>query len=681
MEPEWECLPAEIVVAIAAHLGDDERWHMATMCVAWFGAILGKWKVLAADHYTDIRDRLHLLSDPYPWQTCRINDLLVSAVPSPTFTHNRFISDEVYVPRAFREICGQIRNHLEVFVNPQDLSYHNMENILLQRWAPAEVHFEPLATPSPHDSVRVWSVRMDRGTQQRLQGLRDFALEPLNRDQRGGRRVIFQDSNLTKALTAGIQELAPELPGVTFVGVNPVMRMNWFEPGEVFQPHLDTPFYSKRQRLVSLFTLLVYLDEPVTGARQVLRILPEGTADRVDVTAPIDAVTAVVFGQWMEHAGFTDVTCKRFLRSELVYQITDTQAVLPCPDASTFFNCAVYLSGTHITQGSTELYHAAAAAHWGLPTPSPMPSVVTVSGLHATTNAKQFGKHTPTIFENTGIVWASNGHDFWFHADTDIQQAACLVVLDFYNALGSARTAERKELALAVQDLHPEGYVYNYDVRSLTKVVRPNCAGDVIAHEWWHGGCVDARTDYVLDAQHLKNEFRRGLIMARQRCCASILGQRVYVHPKIVTVTPTLIHFGSLKLPGVNFASCQCDFDDCDSVNLHDFGVSAPSTLPPLWYEYAVVHGRRVLHIAADFFDNSWMMPDIRDVKWPEKAGGPRGDVAQRDYRVSDSDEGCEFDSWLCEEGVCNHSTWQGESEDTGNATETDSSCDESLFG
>lgn len=588
-------LPPQLWRAVLKRCDKDARMRVARVSPAWLTRVTAWFPRVAALLYPELGALLRHVPDPGPQWLGRLGDLTLSVTPSARFSRKRIVDvlalDDV--PRRRKTVF--IRHKwVAMWADPRELSYHNFENILTTRLPGAAARARETARDGDH---LLLDLHLSGAVKGALDALEPLALAPPNPYQRGGKRVIFHDAQLAADLTTTLARFAPPVARAAFHAVNAVFRMNWFQPGEVFRPHYDTPFTHMRERLFSLFTLLVYLDEPGDGERVVLVL--DGRAVRV----PLAGVSAVVFPQRLEHAGVTVAARKRFLRTELIYRVEEG-GVVPAPGASHLFNRAVYMTDT---PSATALYQAAAAAHWRLPPPEgrPSPGGASPDPVPADVAVVRFG----------GVVWAADGHNFWFHRDTPVRAAAALVVLDFFKCLAKLTSRAAMPLARAVHELaSPDNAVRPFQPRRLVKVIPPDKPGDA------RDACGCTRScpveGYTVCAEDLRRQFRDFLLGVRRGFCASVLGARVYMHAKNIHVSDHQIRFGRVDTPGINFAACQLMEG---TFGTRPFGHAVPNDLPPLQHARRTVDGVDVLHISATFFDNAWCMTGPVAIDHPAK--------------------------------------------------------------
>ena len=198
----------------------------------------------------------------------------------------------------------KLKGTFVVFVDPEELSYHNFENIL-----PIDCVFERNQKKSEdgNSSQLVFSLSGKKtfekkdgvvsftlsGSTDSLLGLDELNLynPVLNEQSRGGKRFIFQSSLLSKALSKAVRETGHFAQNFRFV--NYVFRLNKFEPSDrKFESHFDTPYYNRSCRHISRYTILIYLNGG--KGKPVLRI--------EDLFFnQIEPMTCLIFPQSLEH--------------------------------------------------------------------------------------------------------------------------------------------------------------------------------------------------------------------------------------------------------------------------------------------------------------------------------------------------------------------------------------------
>lgn len=356
-------------------------------------------------------------SDAAP--TTRLQGLSLSYFPTARFKQLRFVAAALLDERVralFARPCPALPELAAAFVDPEELGYHNFENIvgldrLFDDLGAAPVRFTQVRTLGAGVTGARFEVSPALGD--RLAQLDALGLHAPPRDaSRGGSRFIFHSAALASALSEALREALPQSMLRGFVHVNPVFRCNRFEPGDVpFAAHVDSPYYHRARHHVSKYTLLLYL----TPGRGEAPLRFAGGPE----LRQIDANTALVFEQSLAHEGrpYEDGT-KLFLRTELVFE--DPQ-VEHAPGVGALFSRACYLDSESVFAPelaalARSAYDRAAAAHWRGP-----------SGLEVD------GPYVHKRFR--GAHFVTDGYDYWFHRGAlALADCAALALLDLLNA-------------------------------------------------------------------------------------------------------------------------------------------------------------------------------------------------------------------------------------------------------
>jgi hypothetical protein len=355
--------------------------------------------------------------DPVP--ALRVEGLRVSFHPTARFQALRFVDEKRLDPECrllFARPCPEMPELAAVFVDPEEFSFRTFENII-----PLDRAFEGVPLSATFKNRQLlgprcfsFALAVPEETRRALDRLDEFGLyvPPLNAATRGGLRCIFHSARLAEALTVALQAALPARVRRGFTHVNPIFRLNRFEPGdEPFHSHVDTPYYDAARHQMSRFTLLLYL----SGGRgsPALRI---GEKVKLDEIAPR---TAVLFDQALEHEGapFQDGR-KVFLRTELIFE---DDSVVQDPAIGEVFAKATYFTGESVfspdlARWADACYNRAAEAHFKGLGPKPAEEVF----VH-----KQF----------SGVHYVANGYDFWFsNRACSLEECAALALLDTLNA-------------------------------------------------------------------------------------------------------------------------------------------------------------------------------------------------------------------------------------------------------
>ena len=170
-----------------------------------------------------------------PLVSKKINN--IEATPSPTSRNKlvRFIDmpdSETMIDQCF--ICNEL-NFLIVFVDPRELSYHNIENIInLDSLFDVQDKFKITNLKKIPDYDIYTFDMLDKSNKLLPLDKYGFYVQPLNKDSRGGERFIFQSETLSKSLTSCIKKYIKDKDLITpkFRFVNYVFRYNKFKPND-----------------------------------------------------------------------------------------------------------------------------------------------------------------------------------------------------------------------------------------------------------------------------------------------------------------------------------------------------------------------------------------------------------------------------------------------------------------
>lgn len=375
---------------------------------------------LLPDSARDLLSRLTLIAQP---PRIEVGTQKVCCCPDRRFMLLRYVSRRA-LPRAVRDAFAcpvpGMPELAAVFVDPAALDYQSFENIL-----PLDVCFEGVPTTLRLvERQRIgrlrdaWTFRIEAPPALRhaltVLGTQGPHAAPLDREGRGGQRLIFHAAALSEAIGAAAQAALPAAALEGFSHANGVLRCSRFEAGEAvgFAPHFDTPYSDTALKQISKYTVLLY----ITGGRGAPALSLNQTA--LEEIAPM---TAVIFHHRYRHraAPYQDGV-KLFYRTELVYEV---DALGFDEEVARRFGQACYLVGysrdnAAVAARMRVMFDAVAAARWGLPGDGEPPQPVWFLKSHVLTDA----------------VYLCNGHDYWFHGGHGLKASAVTALLDYFNA-------------------------------------------------------------------------------------------------------------------------------------------------------------------------------------------------------------------------------------------------------
>ena len=503
----------------------------------------------------------------------------------------------------FARPCVELPELAAVFVDPEELGYHNFENIVeLGRLFRGDVAARFTVLESVANGVTRMRCKPSRALGEALARLDELGLYGRPFDgSRGGLRFIFHSAELAATLTAAVRAALPKRMLAGFVHVNPVFRCNRFEPGDApFAAHVDSPYHDGSRRHVSKYTLLLYL----TGGR--------GDAPLSFAGGPkireIAGMTAFVFEQRRAHEGraYTEGR-KVFLRTELVFEDKDVEY---SPGVAALFARACYLGSESVfapelAAPAHAAYDRAAAAHWrALPGEAVAEPVL--------------------LKEFRGTHFVTDGYDYWFRGPGVIECAA-LALLDLVNAsvggepfrrLCKARVLDRgageawisgvlraqagpQEPAFARLDKEGLFPALERPLHTMGFPGSPDFEAEPFPPDW------DAtRNSRVLEVHALARRWAMRRILAAP---ILMLGKQVFLDPQRFVVEGDRIHVLSRERPGpLHFAGARFfgpeDFIGVDVV----LGALQP-LVPPMFFHVT----DEVVHLRCDLFRNGWMV-DVR---------------------------------------------------------------------
>jgi hypothetical protein len=535
-----------------------------------------------------------------------LDGLSLSFHPSARFKALRFVEaeriDAAHRPLFARPSPG-MPDLAAVFVDPEEFSYRNFENILPLDRAFAGVELElslgNRKRLGPGRQPQAYQFTLQLGLQARaaLEGLDrlDLYLTPQNRDSRGGARFIFHSARLSEALGSAVGAALPKRWRKGFSHINPVFRCNRFAPGDAkFRRHVDTPYYDAARKHVSRYTMLIYL----TGGRAE-PALQIGDDIRLD---EIEAMTCVVFRQDQPHEGSAFVQGRKvFLRTELIFE---DPSLTHEPRIAQTFAKACYFTGESVfapelARHTHDLYERAAAAHWA-----------------GSSNSNDDEPHLHKRFCEFDFV--SNGYDFWFpkHGPS-LQECAALAVLDVLNCkVGGQAFRKLCKTEVLTPSGPPSSWIPELLAsRSTRQTLFAKLDLPVLfppPEDVDERACCPFHSFAIWDASRNGETvelYTRAQRFARRRLAGSaitMMGQEIFLDRDKFVIEDGKIHILSERaLTPVNFAACWNDGSSPENYLDVEVTIDAPYLLlPPILF----VETPHFRHLMLDLFRNSWMV-------------------------------------------------------------------------
>lgn len=126
-------------------------------------------------------------------------------------------------------------------------------------------------------------------------------------------RVIRHDARLAGELFARLEEHLPRTMGdLTLEGLNSMLRMYRYSPGQRFPPHMDH-WYRPDDTRITLHTVLVYFNDDFEGGET-------GFLEQLDTIVSPRTGSVLIFQHKLRHEGCPVIRGTKYaLRSDTVY--------------------------------------------------------------------------------------------------------------------------------------------------------------------------------------------------------------------------------------------------------------------------------------------------------------------------------------------------------------------------
>jgi hypothetical protein len=610
-----------------------------------------------------------------------INDeqnIQMSFFPTKTFSVVRLVENKpaIFETDSTINACfasvfdnEKMNHHRFVFLRPDQLSYHNFENIIrLDEW------FKHKNCP---DSFKITNVDCHYKQNfinfelkscdilEELINLDVFATSPVNTQQRGGKRCIFSSNALSNALSTTIKNNTKisnfiQNDHLNFEFVNYVFRFNKFEPNDhKFSVHYDTPYYDARRKHVSRYTLIIYLTKGIGHEDKEPLIL-----NNKCFFAEIDKFECFIFDQKLPHEGnpFVNST-KVFIRTELIFGLSedfdksDFVKLKHSNEVAINFAIANYLVGHSLLDQSlekfaNEAYEIANKLHFSIIHNSPKEKNLLMLVSH---------KQIPSF------RFATNGYDYFFAFNChqleifqDVKVCAIFAIIDYFNCgFGSGQRFKQVSTSTIINPCANDGKTYSFADEIFAEIktsllpcekhdateptlLKFNNFSQVLDHF-----PILKRTDYVPEEQEVCCPFHdvdnifqpkksgyligcyekdhKTMTKKLENSSFFILGDSVCVNNLEIVIQNDLIFVNDRsgkKLKPINFASCW-NVEISDYVQDKDINLYVPDLLiPPIRFQ-KMPNG---YHLMIDFWKNDWMIEicnnDDELVSLPILSGG-----------------------------------------------------------
>lgn len=519
------------------------------------------------------------------------------------------------------------KSFIMIFVDPLELSYHNLENIIPMDYYINEIYpaFGKTKNYGTHSlekqSLDVFSLKLN-GCKGLLSLNNDaFYTFPLNGNTRGGKRFIFQSAILAKELTEIINILKKqhkEFDG--FSHVNTVFRLNKFKPDDdKFNYHYDTPYYDGKNNMYSKYTMVIYLTNGTSKSedKSILQIKEGNKITRIMNT---DIGTCIIFNQKYEHQGNPMVdNDKIFIRTELIFK-SETK-LSENKELGKYFSSACYLFkeslrgsvfSDEFAKYSDEYFNRVNRERFNF--------------------CKDYYMNDVFIIKDCGYtVFCTNGYDYWFPiCEGDIkEQIKCMTIvaiLDYFSGVMLSGKETRfkcedkivknimeKDICKLISDSNDYGFGCLKDIIS-DFGLNHTVGKDYVAKQYmccpYHydgygeSGDEDESNKFnpeecdciIREVKSLRDEAKKKI-----NNCSVVVFDDIFVNEKDIIVENNTIVFestGSRKR--VNFASCwNCEVGINDFISKH---TGKGFTLPIINYDK--VNG--CIHMIVDMFNNNF---------------------------------------------------------------------------
>jgi len=515
-----------------------------------------------------------------------IFSLECSSVQTEVYSLKRFVNTEK-LPFPLEEF--EVNNEFTIiYVNPNDLSYFNFENIIDLRDRPFNFRFLSLQDLTNN----IYKTKIDNVEDLlSLDGLNLYS-EPVNNDSRGGKRFIFSSRVLQDIITDSLD--------FEFDECNFVFRMNKFETGSGnFNTHYDTPFVDKNRNMVSTHTILIYLTD--CSGPDLLKF------DQLTITE-IQKGDCFIFDQKLEHSGNcpTEGT-KIFIRSELISKCLDKyetseQAQILFNKACFFSKEAFFTQNLEDKQYSSFLFNKTMEAR---------------KKIYSDGNINKV-----FLVKKNSSFFVTDGHYFYFVTKnrSSIDNLAATMIEEYFGHF------EKKELIGVENIFHFLMNLYFKEIenqnstdeiieykdekgRIETEKARNCCYFGPI-----HCSCNIFTQNYTVAIKQEEKKLPKQNYSIFLRC----LDSQVFIEVDRFSDYQGKIYVNTDKKLNINFASCQCESNSINSNIYSETREIVGYTFPNIDYTIQELeNGFYGVRMSFDIFENNFVYSEKTTIEQP----------------------------------------------------------------
>ena len=542
------------------------------------------------------------------------NNLNISPYPTSIHRLPRLIDEEL---QNYETIKIKDKQFTMVFVDPTELSFHNLENIISMEYYFNKMNLKIKISDNSiylpmQNKLDIFSINLS-GCESLLDLNNDaFYTLPLNGNTRGGKRFIFQSSSLSNNLTKVVNRIKKKYKNFNnFHHVNTVFRLNKFRPGDdKFDYHYDTPFYDSKHKYYSKYTMVIYLTQGTSKSDNEPILLIKGNNEIAKIKN-VNMGTCLLFNQKYEHQGNPMLdNDKIFIRTELIFK--SQNPLNKDNKLKKRFSSACYLFKESLKDS---IFSSEIAKH--------------SNKYFNRVNRERFNLCNDKISDNVVIMkdcgyttFCTNGCDYWFpiydgKIIDQIKSMTIIAILDYFNG--------------KIKDKNPLTSNFNCETVEIMKhTTETKLCETILDYDYYGFGCLkDAAADFDIDKAHGKkytadkNECcpyhgygfmaekckdiidevtqKRNLVKKQINECSVVIFDEVCVNAHDIVVNDKTITFKTTGMnTRINFASCwNCNETADDFINeIQGEGFRLPTI------HYDEIYG--CIHMVVDMFNNSF---------------------------------------------------------------------------